>query len=107
QLALEERLRERRAVERHERRRAPRPLQVDRARELALAGAALAGDEHRRLGRRDLARHAVELLHRGARPDEPRQALAVALAELAPQVLGLDAEIAPLDRPLDREHERV
>ena len=65
--------------------------------ELALAGAALAGDEHRRACGGDLPRDAVDLLHRRARADEPLQALAVALAKLPAQVLGLDAEVAALD----------
>ena len=51
QLALEQRLGHRRAVDRDERPvLAPRPL-VDRARDDLLAGAALAGDQHRRVGR--------------------------------------------------------
>ena len=57
--------------------------------------------------RRDLPRDAVDLLHRRARADEPLQPIAVALAELPAQVLRLDAELAPLERALERDGERV
>ena len=98
---------ERGAVQRHERLRRARAERVDRARELALAGAALARDEHGRARRRDLRATPIDLLHRGARADQALEALAVALAQLAAQVLGLDPERAALERALDRERERV
>ncbi len=65
ELALEERLGERGAVERDERLLRARPELVDRARELALARAALARDEHGRARRGDLPSDAINLLHRG------------------------------------------
>ena len=72
-----------------------------------LPGAALSGDEHRRAGGRDLARDAVHLLHRGARADEPLEPLAVALADLPAQILGLDAKLAALERALDGDDQGV
>ena len=107
QLALEERLGERGAVQRDERLLGARAERVDRAGELPLAGAALAGDEDRRPRARDLARDAIDLLHRGARADEPLEPLAVPLADLPAQVLRLDADLPPLERALDDDRERV
>ncbi len=107
QLALEQGLRERRAVQRHERRLRARALRVDRARELALARAALAGDEHRRPRARDLPGHPVDLLHRRARPDQPLHALA--LGALAAAGGGSRPRPGARAAPgaLQREEERV
>ena len=69
-LALEERLRDRRAVKRYEWHLRTRAERVNGPRELALAGAALSGDENGGAGGRDLARDAIDLLHGGARSDE-------------------------------------
>src|SRR5690606_34910941 len=53
QLALEQRLGQRRAVDREERTLATRPGLVERARDELLAAAALAADQHRRRRQRD------------------------------------------------------
>ncbi|MFN8096101.1 MAG: hypothetical protein U0599_28455 [Vicinamibacteria bacterium] len=50
QLRLEEPLRDRPAVDRHERPLGPRTVAVDRAGDELLAGARLAGHQHRRVG---------------------------------------------------------
>ena len=70
ELALEERLRERRAVHRHERALRARAVVVERARDHLLARAALAPEEHRRAARRD-ARDDVE--HRAPARRSPRR----------------------------------
>src|SRR5690606_23138635 len=57
QLRLEQRLRDRGAVDRNERLLRARAQVVDRAREELLAGAALAEQQRRRAGRRDLLYH--------------------------------------------------
>ena len=59
QLAFEQRLRQRPAVERDERGVAPRAVLVDRQRRKTLAGAGLALDQHRHVGGRQVA----DLLH--------------------------------------------
>ncbi len=98
---------ERRAVQRHERPLRSRPALVDRARELTLAGAALAGDEHGGLRAGHLPREPVDLLHRAARAEQPFEAGAVALVDVAAQVLGLEAQLAALDGARDHVGERV
>src|SRR5262249_43553473 len=70
ELALEERRRQRRAVEGDEGRLAPERHAVDRAREELLAGAALAEDEHARVRRRDASDERQELLHRRRLADD-------------------------------------
>src|SRR5207247_8611067 len=64
QLRLDERLDDRRRVDRDERLVSARPLPVDRARDELLARPALPRDEHRRRRARDLGDHPAELLHR-------------------------------------------
>src|SRR5262249_31685802 len=70
ELALDERGRERRAVEGDERRLAAQREPVDGAREELLAGAALAEDEHARVRGRDALHHGEELLHRRRLADD-------------------------------------
>ena len=65
QLALDERGRQRRAVDVDERRLAARAVDVDRAREQALAGAGLAVEQHGRVGLRRAHDHLVDRRHRG------------------------------------------
>src|SRR5204863_5673599 len=65
ELALEQRLRDGGAVERDERLSGARAPIVDRLRDELLAGAALAGDEDRRLERRHGEHRAEDLLHLG------------------------------------------
>src|SRR5690606_13766264 len=78
ELALEQVLRDRRAIDRDERPRPPRRELVERARRELLAGAALAGEQHRGVGRGELADPHVERLHRGRAADELDQAVALA-----------------------------
>ena len=66
QLRLDERLGERRAVDRDERRALARATRVERVRDQLLAGAALAADEHGRIALRDGVDALDELLHRRA-----------------------------------------
>src|SRR5262249_11113723 len=92
QLALEERLLERGAVDGEERRLRTRALAMDRARDELLAGPRLALDQHRD-GRRGRALHQPEDLgHRRARADdlgEPvtTREIAAQRADLRPQAL--------------------
>src|SRR5262245_5154902 len=69
ELALDEPRRDRGAVDLDERRPRPRAEPVDRAAHELLARAALARDEHARLGRRHAIDLLVEPLHRLALPD--------------------------------------
>ena len=64
QLGLEQVLRDRRGVDRDERPGRARAVPVQRARDELLAGARLAGDEHRRVRLRQPADRAEHLLHR-------------------------------------------
>jgi hypothetical protein len=70
QLALEQRLGERRAVDRDERPVRARTVGVDRGRDQLLARSAFAAKEHRRVGRSDPGDETVDGLHRGALADE-------------------------------------
>src|SRR4029450_2340134 len=68
-LALEQRLRNRRAVDRHEWKGCPRAELVDGLSNELLARSGVAGDEHRGAGRRRLLDVLVNLPHSGAVPD--------------------------------------
>ena len=70
QLALQQRLGERAAVDGHEGVEAPRARGVNGASHELLARAALAGDEHRGVGRPDGLDRGVELLHGRAVADD-------------------------------------
>ena len=84
-LALEQRLGNRRAVDRHKRKRRARAELVDRLRDQLLAGARLAGDEHRRARRRRLLDDLVDLPHlRGCCRSSSRTCRARAAAGAAP-----------------------
>ncbi len=107
EFTLEQRLREGSAVHAHEGPLLARAELMKRTRQLALPGSALAGDENRRARRRHLPRDAIHLLHGGARADETAEPFPLSLAELAPQVVGLDAQVATLQAPLDGKNERV
>ena len=72
QLALEQRLGHGRAVDGDERARAPASGVVQRARHQLLAGAALAGDEHRGVGVGHPLDQLVHLPHGGALADQVR-----------------------------------
>ncbi len=101
QLALEQRLRDRRAVHRHERPLGPLRELVDGARDQLLARAGLAQDQHRRRARRGHLDQPVDLLHRGAhaqqRPEPTR------LLELAPQDGDLTIDLDLLHRLLHQD----
>ena len=71
------------AVDGHERAAGPPARRVDRRRRQLLAGAALAGDEHARLGRRHPRDERADLLHRGALAHQRR----------APAQLGLQRAV--------------
>ena len=76
QHALEHRLGDRGAVDGDERLRGAPAVEVDRVRDELLAGAALAGDEHRRVGVRDVLDAALDLEPVRRQPlDEERPAL--------------------------------
>ena len=70
QLALDELLGNRAAVDGNEGALGPRGEVVQGARDQLLACSALAGDQHRRPGRRDLLQKAQHLLHRGRLGDD-------------------------------------
>ena len=74
QLALDERGGNRRAVHAHHRPAAPRAQLVDLRREELLAGARLAEQQHRRIGRRDLPHLFLDAAHRGAVTDDQTRA---------------------------------
>ena len=105
QLALQQRLGHRRAVDGHEGPAATVAPLVDRARDDLLAGAALAGDEHGGVGRRDALDQVVCLLHRGALPDEGVESRQP--SRLQAQPLHLLAQAAVRRRPVDRDREDV
>jgi hypothetical protein len=128
QLALDQRLGHRGQVDRDERRLGPRRVVVDRARDQLLAGAALAGDQHRRGRAGDPADQSEDLLHGlGPRDDvleavlaldlalqprdlSPQRALGQRLVDQEQELLDLErlgdvvvgAELDRLDRGLDR-----
>src|SRR5262249_1975497 len=71
ELALDQLLRDRGAVHLDERLVLPRRVVVERARDELLAGAALAGDEHRRRRVGDALEHVVDLGEAVRRADDP------------------------------------
>ena len=79
ELALDQVLRDRAAVHDHERAVRARAAPVDGARDQLLAGAALAGHQHRRVGVRDLVDQLRDRAHRGTAADD---AVALVLAHL-------------------------
>jgi hypothetical protein len=107
QLALQQGLGERGAVEGDEGLGRPRSERVDGAGQLALAGAALAGEQDGGPRSGDLLGEAIDLLHRRAGAEQALEAAAVALAQLSAEVLGLGPQRAALHRPLDGEDEAV
>src|SRR5690606_36724056 len=104
ELALQQRLGERGAVDRHERTARPVGELVDRSCHQLLAGPRLASDQHRRGRRRDPLDQVVHATQRGGLANDPRLAalghLPAKLGDLAPQ-LGI-----PL-RLLDRQEQDV
>ena len=103
ELALEERLGDRRAVEGDETRGGARTQVVDRARDDLLAGAALAGDQDRGLRGGDLVDQAVKLEHPRGLADELLEPAAA--DHLAPQEQYLLAHRRPLQSLHDDRRE--
>ena len=99
--ALEQRLGNRGAVDRDERKAGARAQLMDGLRDELLAGARFAGDEHRRRGRRGLLDHLVDLAHLGAVADE--RAERAVLAQLAAQRLHLAHRFEPLDDLVEQD----
>ena len=99
--ALEQRLGNRGAVDGDERKAGARAQLVDGLRDQLLAGARLAGDEHRRRGRRRLLDHLIDLAHLGAVADE--RAERAVLAQLAAQRLHLAHRLEPLDDLVEQD----
>ena len=105
QLRLEQRLGDRRAVDLDERHVALRAAVVNGARDELLAGAGLAGDEHRALGIGDALGPADDLLHRPAAADD---AVVVELfVALAAQVAVLGAQPLVIERAADDDQQLV
>ena len=73
QLRLEQRLRHRAAVERHQRPLAPQRVEVNRLRDQLLAGARLAGQQDRAVGPGDGLDHLEHVEHRLAAADDVRE----------------------------------
>ena len=78
---------------------------MDLARDDLLAGAALAGDQHRGVGRADLVDELIDLLHRRARADQ--LAVAPRVGDDLAQPLDLAAQRAMLGGAPDRDRERL
>ena len=100
-LALEERLGNRGAVDRDKRKRRPRAELVDRLRDELLAGARLPRNQHRGARRRGLLDHPIHRTDAGAVADDPAEASL--LAELTPQCPHFAQRVLPLDRLLQKD----
>src|SRR4029077_11327544 len=100
-LAFEERLGNRGAVDRNERKSGARAELMNRLRDELLAGPRLARDEHRRARRRRLLDDLVDLPHLGAVADE--RAERTMLAQLAPQRLHLAHRLEALDDLVEQD----
>ena len=99
-LALEQRVGDCRAIERHERMRRARAQLVDGLRDQLLTGARLAEDQHRGGRRRRLLQHLIEGAHRGTVADDPPEAATI--VELPAQRLVLALVIVELGEPLEQ-----
>ncbi len=93
QLALDERARNRRAVDAHHDATAPRALFVNLRRDEFLAGARFAEQQHRRVGRGHLARLIEDALDGGASSND--DARAEAFLNLPTEVVILRLEVVP------------
>ena len=105
ELTLEERLGERRAVELDEGAFARGLFWWIACATSSLPVPLSPGDEHARLGRRDLLDDVEDLLHRGARADDVVEAELVVQARAKLDRLVL--EVPALERAIDDEHELV
>ena len=99
-LALEQGVGNRRAVEGDERRGSARAQLVNGLRHQFLAGAGFAQQQHRGRRRRRLFQHVIEGAHRGAVPDDAAEP--PALVQLAPQRLVLALLPVDLRQPLEQ-----
>jgi hypothetical protein len=103
ELALEQPLGQGRAVDRHDRLVGAAAVLMDELRDHFLARAALAADEDRRVGPRDLAGELDRLAERGRNPDEgDLVAVAVLLHQLQTKVLCLTRDHHGVRRPTDQ-----
>ena len=105
EIRFEQRLGDRAAVERDEPLTAARAVVMNRARHDFLAGAGLAGDQDRAVGRRNRLEQLEETLHHRALADEPFEA--VALLELRAQVRVLRFQPPLLERGVERVQQLV
>ena len=105
QLTLEQRLRQRRAVDLDQRPAGEARVAVQHRRDQFLAGAGFAGDQHGRVGARDPPDRLVDLLHRRALADD--QLARIALAEPGRQFQHLIAQTLVLEEALDRQQNLV
>ena len=105
QLGLEQRLGNRAAVQRDEPMHAPRAVVVNRARHDFLAGAGLAGDQNRAVGRRDGLEQLEEPRHRPALADDAFEP--VALFELRAQIRVLRLQPPLLERRVEHVQQFV
>jgi len=105
QLAFEQRLGQRGAVDAHQGPAAAGGVLVDRLGHQLFAGAGLAGDEHRRVAAGHAADELVNRLHRGAAADD---ALApVGARERGLQLAHLARQAPVLERAIDRHRHRL
>ncbi len=105
QLALEQAVRNRRAVDGDEWRAPSRRFEMDRARDQLLAGAALAAEQNGRVVGDDASDQFVNFLHRGAAPDYlAADELAIHLVLEAVEIRGLRADF---HRALDRSRDQI
>jgi hypothetical protein len=105
ELALEQALRDRRAVDRDEGPRGARSGEVDRPGDDLLASPALAGDEHRAPAVGDLADQGEDLPHRGARAEQIAERGGLVDRAAQPPVLLL--ERTALEGLLEHDQQRV
>ena len=105
-LRLEQRLGERRAVHGHERFAAAAAVGVDELRNQFFAGAARAGDEHRRIGRRHATREIDRLAEYRRHPqDLDAIAVTVLARELRLLLLRFERDAYGVDRAADENLE--
>ncbi len=105
QLALEQVLRQRRAVDGHERPVAARALIVDGARDQLLAGSALAEEQHRGVGGGHRRDEAEDVTNARRLADDAAQMAGA--CQLALELAGMSAQAAMRNRSLDGEQEQV
>src|SRR5262249_51249653 len=105
QLRLDQRLRQRRTVERNERPTPPAAREVDGHRDELLAGPALASYQDIHVVRGDLSDQSTELHHRPAAADE--RGVAGALAEGGAQALAPRDKMSRLQGPVDNQTDLV